>query len=841
MNTHGHAEVAEDAGLPLLRKFFGGQTMKSLKAMKLGNWLTDVSQTIDPVAYQGAGNASKKKADAVAAEVHKATAALLENLTSAVIGRLPAIVQGSAIQELEKLGDLIETPIEDLKSRIHSGIDVLLGSGGKNERTSDLGLFFRSIFLVVGYFKFVHPEKAGGNSRMDFKSFLAVFGNIGDAPGAQNNQPTPDQAGSFTQYYPHEHLDRPERLKPPGKPGEPPIYEPGPQLDGVECHGPVGIRLGPRSPRSRQAEPRPDLYYFLRDDIEMTAGLLAEVDQELRSAIDSKTWSSLWEAMTNGDKPNEATAKLLRSLERSPAWHRTLAKLGHAVHQVEDFFAHSDWIEIATQLRGPEYLNKALAPKPTKSIPPPVARELLERSYTTFSRRLKRHLTKAKPNWKDHPRETWIVTGSFDFRDTLISLAHLTEELWGDHVPDPWESLTQSAQDAKEALRKSSEILDQVRGWLQDSFDLLTNPKRAMADLDNSVAQAWKFKIGKAVASIHGGDLSKTAVEIVLQSPLLRRAPPAIQAAAESALVLGSKARSSLSLYEAIKTLTKFLTGPVHWLLEEQPLNLPDFFLHWSREVIYDYIGMNRIGCHSLLAKDHGGEPLYLPNKACATGVHYYVVHTLLQPWADGKKPAIDWLALLEFFLQNPAAALGLTFEEKQVDISVSVIHEVRPSEQLDHAKPRYSLTKQYRPTAIDPAKFNWRTIADANFLTGGLPEAEAQRIINLTLKTTKKGVPVTPPNYAFKPGVKIVIPDQKLRVVVPVMKKNGAEPWFVTVMDNGWKVFKGEDAAGQPKRQPLDPYRPVRITKDETELLITTARTKRLKARQTYRPPSSQ
>jgi hypothetical protein len=45
VNTEGHADVAESAGIPLLREAFGEKD-RSLDALELGNWLTDVSQLL---------------------------------------------------------------------------------------------------------------------------------------------------------------------------------------------------------------------------------------------------------------------------------------------------------------------------------------------------------------------------------------------------------------------------------------------------------------------------------------------------------------------------------------------------------------------------------------------------------------------------------------------------------------------------------------------------------------------------------------------------------------------------------------------------------------------------
>src|SRR5262245_52212377 len=56
MNTTGHRSVAEEAGLPLLKEAFRAHTGKEphLGAFYMGNWLTDVSQLVDPVAYASA-------------------------------------------------------------------------------------------------------------------------------------------------------------------------------------------------------------------------------------------------------------------------------------------------------------------------------------------------------------------------------------------------------------------------------------------------------------------------------------------------------------------------------------------------------------------------------------------------------------------------------------------------------------------------------------------------------------------------------------------------------------------------------------------------------------------
>ena len=52
MNTHGHEEIAIEAGLPQLKEAFAGLGYDSprLQAFYLGNWIADISQIVDPGA-----------------------------------------------------------------------------------------------------------------------------------------------------------------------------------------------------------------------------------------------------------------------------------------------------------------------------------------------------------------------------------------------------------------------------------------------------------------------------------------------------------------------------------------------------------------------------------------------------------------------------------------------------------------------------------------------------------------------------------------------------------------------------------------------------------------------
>jgi hypothetical protein len=206
----------------------------------------------------------------------------------------------------------------------------------------------------------------------------------------------------------------------------------------------------------------------------------------------------------------------------------------------------------------------------------------------------------------------------------------------------------------------------------------------------------------------------------------------------------------------------------------------------YVKELIVEQLGGYRIGCHTLLAKDHESSFLYIEQKNCATSIHWYIVKTLLrnQKTAETRKP-IDWLELLEHFLRNPLTGNSPSHRETQGAV---IRHVIEAGEQLACADSRFSLETKFKRTARDPSRFTWRLIADANFGTSGLHTAQAQKVINAALKDRAWGVPVRPPNYAFTPGLVILIPDQLIPLASGGVDLQGAT-WFQEILSSGeWR-----------------------------------------------------
>lgn len=815
MNTHGHESISNTAGRPLLEDVFGKDNL-SLNAFYLGNWLTDVSQLVDPVAYAAVSGRANRAIEEAITEAKNTVDRIIEEILATLLEHvdLSKVLPGEwGLRSCRSYFDQpeIKPLIDQAKQSLHDAIDYFF-AGRTDERSSRLAQFVRSVCLVIGYFKFVHPTSPEAGARMNFECFMRVFGRPNDTRGAWVDNPAMDRPGAFTQYYPYHHLDRPEIL--PST--DPPTYAPGKQVPGKPIWLAPGKTSGTRSPRAPRFTKNimPDLYSYLRDDIEMTAGLLAEMDLAFEKAL------------TEGIRDND------------PEWNITLAKLGHALHHVEDFFSHSNWIELAISRLGPEFLDKV--------FPPSLPLDFLNKAYTTYLKRLKRYVTVPFDDWNKHENEDWVVTGYFDFQDTFISIAHLAEEMFGWKVPDPWAAAHNIGEAVEEAVEHPKTVLHEVQQTMYQTLDFLTNPKRASEDHDNEVAQWLKKKYEPDLKKIRRPGISKqVAEEVAREVTFLRSAPPEIQKEFFSVIIEGSRfytiEKVSFSIYGAIREIAQFTRNPLVWLKDWLPGwvqdKVVDALKFYAKELFFESLGANRIGCHSLLAKDHGLEPLYEQQKNCALAVHWYIVSTLLR-WSDEERRTyIDWLWLLEYFLRNPHTPDKIPYTQFCAPISVTRIHKVKWGEQLHTKDTAYSLQEKYKNKALNPARFTWRDIADANFCTYNLPLKETQMIINTVLRDNAWGVPVKPPNYAFKEGLFILIPYQKAHVVFRIPRKE-EDPWFKKVLETGWKVFKGyEDPEAEASVGPLQHHEPVAISRAELDQIITRGKKLRREAREAYRP----
>ena len=737
MNTEGHESIAKEAGIPFLQQTFelNKKGTPRLAAFYFGNWLTDVSQLVDPVAYSDAAKSAKERIDNIIDEYAstvfiKSTKQIGEAIGTA--GQVSSNLPGGVFQPqstiLKRLADLInlDQPLQNAKNRLHASIDYWI-LDGNDERTSRLARIMRTAFRLKGYFKFAHPQAIGEQPPMNTQCFFEIFDRL------------------YTQYYPHEHLDRPE-VFPAKSPREYVIKK-----DSYTRAIPQFLPF--------------DMYAYLRDDIVITAGLLDEIDRE---------WASkTFEPYVNVN-------------DNDVEWNYQLAKLGHALHAVEDFFAHSNFIEQAALIMGRDYL--------------PWNAQYLD--YNLFYKRLKRYMPASYVDWRQYPEEDTIVTGYFDTIDTIIALAHAAEEMFGLTGRDPLRDARQIADTVGEFYLHPEKPIFEAEQIINDSLEFLDDPEKALENNDNRVAQKLKDKYEPDLVKLRRPEVTRQIMDQILKEfPLFENVDPRIKNDIINYVVELNRgiiiAKYSISGYKAIKSLNTFFTDPWAWIAEFLSSKLKNYIkesiVYYAHERFYDSVGRGRIGCHSLLAKDHGTEWLYEPMRNCAMAVHWYILKTMVR-WRDKEfrevalispeQKWVNWLELLEYFLRHPVADQDLVMTK--VSVPVSIIHVVKDGDMLSN------LANRYRTTALHPKEFSWETIADSNFNTYDLPKKQRKDVVNQILKDNHWGYPVRlKPNFAFNPGLHIIIPDQKKEIAY-AQEAPSNKKWFEEVIEKSWVVFRG-------------------------------------------------
>lgn len=695
MNTHGHRRVAESVGTPRLRQAFEELGIKdvNLNAFYLGNWLTDLSQLNDPVA-----GCAQKLASEVGEKLRQNAPLLLLKYKSFITNELGKFVNEPKKPEQNALGNTGENApllaarkgeldpsiINYLVSAARNYVSELIVSytalaallkkpAQKNTDGESTGSSFSdalvSLVRFTAYSKFAHPDPQRGNPGIPYPIFDKIFKSV------------------CVQYYPHEHLDRPECQY---------SYDVAAhaESDRSACADAWGEefkrrypdkllsnRLGDRStsPTNRVQS----VYCFLEDDIKIASALLCEIDKE---------WASVY--LTTGT-----------DRQMDEAFHLGLAKLGHALHAVEDFFAHSNFIEHAAMLNGERYIkdkiyDSKVIGRAIKGKPKPGDALLIiksDKAATKVRKRLMRYSPdvdekEARAGWKAIPDETSVVTGYFDCRDTLISLSHVLEELLGIGEAQQEKDKTLADLVAEYPKKVFEDRLDEFKNPIEDVAKIVQDKtieakaRRALIALldyfSNFPASGHNISIQEVQTKIKDDD----------NFALLREYPKEIQIDVAKVIVIlctyqVDKVRLSFNAYQLIRTIVEFDKNPLGFLTE--PLTSPGFNVKFAAKVLYhlflrdtfrkakydltedfhEIVGAYRIGSHSLLAKDYENEPLYPQMFNCAKTLHWYVVDTICR-WSDegwtktakADSTWVDWKELLSYFLRHPA-----TYHEEKV------------------------------------------------------------------------------------------------------------------------------------------------------------------------------
>lgn len=665
MDTRGHGEcgkVSRDVLQKAFEKVEKHEELKKLMGVHylaaycLGNWLTDVSQVIDPVAFSKAINTLPRVFDALLKKLNDDMADAIKKMDS-------TFLRDQATQLQQKIVSALETWRDYIEHDVVSVLNMKLIHGGKE---SEFGKVATKATKVKGYLEFVHPKPRGGPVRLNYCLYEHIF-----------NQ-------RFTQYFPHEHLDRwPDEL----------------DLARDYIDKTLKHTLTPSGWGSGSAQD-PDVGFYLRHGIYMAAGLLAEVDLWARAAL-----------APNGILPDDEA--------RQKEWAISLAKLGHAIHVCEDYFTHSNYVEQALRVASnrDKLLNDRGFRENEKGMDTP---------WIIFCKRI----TILRGRRDPPPLETWqteqekwatlkendpylcpdVYTGTFDFADTLHSLHHIVKQFLNNDadkgiIPassskDLLDNYQRRQVNQMGILDRKMEKVDKGEAYGSFMAELCRAvqeeaTRNGQSALTMEAAKRHAEKIVPQMASGNPNSAARGVAQDIQDIPpeakdirqnlfdaigMLTQHPVGEPSLFDLITVFFNVMSWVLGLDKALETLiNEFL--PPQWQIMRQAIKEGvDEKIHGPLKIwIEDTLGKHRVGSHSLFAKDYlVGQPqvddLYSRARNCAMAVDWYVVRTLVR-WSEPQDVAasrdvhkskrqacatvntreyIDWLELLEFFLRHP-------------------------------------------------------------------------------------------------------------------------------------------------------------------------------------------
>lgn len=777
---HKLAEIGEGILKEALNRSNPGKAM-STSAFYLGNWIADNSQVVDRRFYQALGK--------------WATKTPLDDLFDKFVWDAPSWLDDVAeVLEPQYLKDL-RGGLERARQSLRNAFQTI----GTAAKDGSLEKGTKALFKVLGYGRFVAPASPNGPPRMDPASYTHVFEKL------------------FVQYLPHTHLDRP------------------PEGNSFAS----ALAKAPRNKFTKPAQlSQGDLYSYLRDDIEIAAGSLAYLDAGQNGIEPHRSWAAgtfhpLRKTFIDQDGKECAVD------DKDLSWNYHLSLLGFTVHAAEDFFAHSTFIDHAHGLLPASYRRVQVA-------------EESER----LARRLKRwDPNYSESNWNQLPNDTHIVTGYFDGRDTLISLAHQIEHL--------------IEFDRSKAGKKIDDAIEyDYKKLLNDLLALTSDPQNEIAKANPkgqgysedtaNVAAKWLWdKYGNDVQRlVHGDDKLNQYVDAFIAEGPLSTAPPSIKEALRLGTKIFGQTRGAFNIYKSLKALLEFVEAPYDFIAkylrtEVIAKQVRAYVTRWFGE----FFGTMRIGCHSLLAKDDEASLFNQAAMECASAVHWYIIKTMARHGvpktekvcrsADDQQCTnivycsqwIDWLELLEFFLAHPLAKVHTELEE--VEIETTIVHVTRRDSSAMSPDSLNLLAREYWRTSTKPGPSDvseterqqafWRAIADANYPTRGLPAEECKKRINAVLLNRRDGLAVSRGNFAWKPGVRVLIPNQKAKLP-RVTSPDARRLWWLPVITQGWAIMKAKvDADG------AQVHRLVPISRTAVVELIETSRRRAREGEVTY------
>jgi hypothetical protein len=766
MKPDGHKKVAEEAGIWRLKKALesygiSGNTYPSgLDAFYLGNWLADHSQFRDDahgIIPKRFGDVDKKS------KLHASLLEVGQSIVSALESNMLTIgldVADKLSIKKEEKEIWIANFFYDVSSSFNKIFEVyrdeIVNPLGSLFSTTSVNIFLQSLIRYKAYSKFVY-NGPGKQPKIDPAVFFKIFDK------------------HYTQYLPHEHLDRPVSSQ------TIPSHTKEKSIPDIEY--------------ADKEEDEKSIYKYMEDAIKVVAGQLHELDKE-------------WAKPLLSDSP---------PIEQSNyEWHLRLSDLGRSLHLLEDFFAHSNFVEVAIMGKSSKeiknlFYDKAILEKALRGIKITAhEQKKIENNEERVRKVYKRLLTYSLSSdalYKENLKlqdEVNIVTGYFDGPDALVAVFEA--------IIDFIKHFT------KKDKENPDSFLDQL--WQNIFEDMLKYEIKTLTSI-NEFFTDDKLKAETDLFKDYINAIRNNRTEEVKRTPFLAADLAIIIASLFDAMYKAAKLllifiylaklimkrKEEFEKLEALAAVgeipvagiaVKWFTGKFgetfRKYLAKEMLQSGITFLDDNYDplkAIFDWLGKNRIGSHSLLAKDLPQEPLYNEMFNCAKTVHFFVIDAMCR-WSDEKwknnknNPEwIDWEDLIFHFLRHPKKMSATTQVVKR-EIYAMKPYLTKDKETFDSIFT--ALVKEKQEFSIDYLlQINNIPVSYLHGTSGGTP-LDVLALRNYLI-TTNKAFPAGKDNYQLKPGLEINIPFiTSVNVELP-----DKAVWYDSIMQldsQGWSKF---------------------------------------------------
>jgi len=630
MKPEGHKKVAEEAGIWRLKKALerygisGDSYPSGLDAFYLGNWLADNSQFYDPY--------NTEKVDKTIPTIKKnllemgqELASLLENtIQSWILDKANEIPIDKVTKE-EWIADFMYVLSSNINRIFLIYQNEVVEPLASTFSSKTIDNFLKNLIHYRAYSKFVYPEK-GKEQKIEYRVFSEIFKQ------------------HYTQYYPHEHFDRPQSELTLPEHTKKKLYSDSLYADEIVTDKYI--------------------YKYMEDYIKVIVGQLHELD---------KNWAKPFLSV----KPpiNESNIE----------WHLGLSNFGRSLHLIEDFFAHSNFAEVANmgkssvEVRKLFYneslLKKALSGKEIDGHEQKQIDNSIE-AVIKVRKRLKKYSIVADSLYdQKSPLEDdeSIVTSIFDTKDSIVAILEAIIDLFRKkidnfekkHTDDPDNFLSDLVQKIFDDLFEHEiKVVESITGLFSKSdleiksdklrTYLIIQKQEKLSEIKNG-NEPLKEDLGIIITELFEALIvfRKILLVFIYLANLIKERTEQI----EKWMAKGMPIRETIYKWAKeffLEELEKYL---VKKMLKSTITELDDNYD--PLKVIFDKLGKNRIGTHSLLAKDLPQEPLYTEMFNCAKTVHWFVVDAMCR-WSDEKyknnenTPWIDWEHLIFYFLRHP-------------------------------------------------------------------------------------------------------------------------------------------------------------------------------------------